>query len=117
MSHRTTKKESIMLVLLTQSAFSALLSSMLSLSGCLLQQHDTIHGSGVAKTETRDVAEFTRIEATGSPNVTVTIGDKQSLTIEADDNILPLLTTEVKDGKLVIASEKNTSYSPKTDIK
>ena len=106
-----------MLFLFSQAIFIALFSSVMGLGGCVLQQHDAIQGSGVAKTETRDVAEFTKVELTGSPDVTITIGDKQSLTIEADDNILPLLTTEVKNGKLVIGSQQNTSYSPKTDIK
>ena len=65
--------------------------------------------------ETRDVSAFTKIESGGSADITVTIGEKQSLTIEADDNILPLIETKVNGDKLTIGS--HDSYSPKTDIK
>lgn len=103
-----------MLLVLSQIVAAALVSMMLSASGCVMAS-DQIQGSGVAKTETRDVPAFTRIETTGSADVIVTIGDKQSMTVEADDNILPLLTTEVKGDKLVIGSRD--SYSPRTNIK
>jgi hypothetical protein len=109
------KKERTMLLLISNLILGALLSSMLGVTGCSMVDRDTIRGSGVAKTETRDVAEFTKVESTGSPDVTITIGDKQSLSIEADDNILPVLTTEVKEGKLTIGSSEG--YSPRTDIK
>ena len=104
-----------MLVLISQMIVSALFSMLLGTGGCVLVQNNSIQGSGVAKTETRDVPVFTSVSSAGSPDVTITIGQQQSLSIEADDNILPVLTTEVKNGKLEIGSSE--SYSPKTKIK
>lgn len=71
-------------------------------------------GSGVKATETRDLPEFTSIVSKGAGNVTVEIGDEQSVEVEIDDNLLELIKTEVKDGKLVIDSEK--SYSSKLGL-
>jgi hypothetical protein len=109
------RKESAMLLLISHLLCGTLAWSLFSIGGCAYVSPNTIQGSGVAKTETRDVGAFSRIDSTGSADVIVTIGDKQSLTVEADDNILPLIDTEVKGDKLVISS--HDSYSPRTDIK
>jgi hypothetical protein len=39
--------------------------------------------------------------------VDVRIGEKTAVVIEGDDNLLPLITTELKDGQLIIASRQN----------
>ena len=75
-------------------------------------------GSGVAKSETRDLPVFTRIESSGSADITVMVdgtAGKQEFTIEGDDNILPVIDIEVKDDKLVISSRE--SYRTRTPIK
>ena len=61
-----------------------------------------IQGSGRVITETRTVGGFSRISASGISIVNVTQDEPQSLTVEADDNILPLIETEVKGGTLRI---------------
>src|SRR4051812_22937807 len=65
-----------------------------------------VKGSGVAKTESRQVGPFTRISIEGSGNVVVTVDPTQpaSLVLKADDNILPLVETTVKGDTLVISS-------------
>ena len=103
-----------MLLTISQVLSHAVLALLLSISGCVMVG-DQIEGSGVAKTETRDVPTFSRINSTGSAEVTVMIGDKQSLTVEADDNILPLIDTNVKGDKLEISS--HDSYSTRTPIR
>src|SRR2546423_10913019 len=73
-------------------------------------------GSGVAKTETRDVGGgFKRIRLDVSPTFHVPIGDKQSLTVTADDNILPVIETTLEGDELHIGSHE--SYSPKISVK
>lgn len=57
---------------------------------------------GPLTTETRDVAPFTSVELRGSATVDVLIGQAQSLVVEADENGLRHLRTEVRDGRLVI---------------
>ena len=78
--------------------------SLLHLCGCSFVG---IHGSGVAKTETRPVASFSKIELAGSPDVEVTIGSPQSLVVTADDNLLPIIETKVANGTLQIGSKQS----------
>jgi hypothetical protein len=64
-------------------------------------------GSGNVKTENREVSDFKAIEVSGAFEVEITSQKDFSLEVEADDNLLPLITTEVDDGKLIIKSEKS----------
>src|SRR5258708_2714183 len=82
------------------------LSSLLLFTGCL-----GVHGSGVRKTEKRDLPAFTSIETTGAFEVELTCQKPASFEIEADDNILPLVETEVKGGVLRVTTTKNYSSS------
>ena len=58
-------------------------------------------GSGHLATETRNVSGFHAVDLENSGDVIITQGDTEGLTVEAEDNILPLITTEV-DGKGVL---------------
>jgi Putative auto-transporter adhesin, head GIN domain len=62
-------------------------------------------GSGHLVTVHRDVGGFSRIELDGAGTVTVTVGAPAGLTIYGDDNIVPLITTNVVAGALVISSK------------
>ncbi len=73
-----------------------------------------IQGSGNVKTETRNVADFSKIDAGGAVNVEVTAQKEFGLTIEADDNLLQKIKTEVSGDTLKIYSEDK--ISPKTRI-
>ena len=64
-------------------------------------------GSGNVVTETREVSGFDEIAVLGSGEVIVDVTGTESLTIEADDNILPLLETEVSNGRLELSVESN----------
>jgi hypothetical protein len=61
-------------------------------------QAETVRGSGKAATETRNLAEFQAIGLNGSMDLTVRQGATQSVQVEADDNLLPLLETVVESG-------------------
>ena len=63
-----------------------------------------VEGSGRIVQQNRAVGGFQRVETFGAEQVDVRLGERESLVISADDNVLPLLTTEVKDGKLKIAT-------------
>lgn len=73
-----------------------------------------VKGSGVSASETRAVAAFKAIEATGSGKLKLVVGNAESLRVTADDNLLPLITSEVRNGVLVLATKGN--YMPKTPI-
>jgi Putative auto-transporter adhesin, head GIN domain len=81
-----------------------------------------IKGSGTAKTESRTVAPFTaiRMEIGGRAEIERTPGSSPgaaaSLAVTADDNLLGLLTTEVKDGTLILGTEKGKSLAGKMPV-
>ena len=81
------------------------LSFVFVLSACI----GGVRGSGVRKTEKRELPPFTAIETTGAFEVEVTCQKPASFEIEADDNILPLVKTEVRDGVLHITTTKHYS--------
>src|SRR5438874_537424 len=62
----------------------------------------TVQGSGTRASETRQVDPFSAVDSVGAEDVTITIGAQQSITVEADDNILPLIETKVSNGRLRI---------------
>ena len=70
---------------------------------------DGIRGSGNVVTEAREVAGFNEVVLLGSGDVVVRVTGTESLTIEAEDNIMPLLTSEVRDGRLELGSESSFS--------
>jgi hypothetical protein len=69
-----------------------------------------VQGSGNLKTEKRNLPAFKGIETTGAYEVEVMCQKPASVEIEADDNIVPLIRTDVRDGVLYVTSEK--SYNP-----
>lgn len=92
------------------SATLALIVALL-LSACI----HGVRGSGVRKTEQRDLPAFNSIDTSGAFDVEVTCQKFASFEIEADDNILPLVQTEVRDGVLHVTTTK--SYSSTGGIK
>jgi hypothetical protein len=74
---------------------------------------DSVRGSGVVTTEERSVGEFHGVNLQGSADVVHEIGPLR-VTVEADDNIVPLIKTEVVDGVLIVSSEG--SYSTREGV-
>jgi hypothetical protein len=62
----------------------------------------TVVGSGRLRTEARMVRGVHALRLVAPVSVHVVQGDKESLRIQADDNILPLITTECENGVLVV---------------
>ena len=77
---------------------------------------DRVQGSGTIVTEARDVAGFHDITILTSGAVTVDVDGTESLTVTTDDNIQPLVTTEVDDGTLTIGSRDGASYRPTGEV-
>lgn len=70
---------------------------------------DGVRGSGNLVTETREVSGFDDLVLLGSGDVIISITGTESLTIEAEDNIMPLLTSRVADGRLELGSTESIS--------
>ncbi len=77
---------------------------------------NSIQGSGVAKTETRPIAAYENIVVDGTVDVEIKTDAPVSLQITGDDNIVPLVQTEVKNGVLHISTQDGTSYSAKVNL-
>ena len=76
-----------------------------------------VEGSGTPAIETREVAPFTAVDLAGSNNVSISIGGKQSVTVRADDNLIDLVTTRARAGRLVIDNIRNfQTKSPMTVV-
>jgi hypothetical protein len=97
-------------------AIGVLLSFALVVSGCSVMKRmgGEVVGSGNMKTEKREVPAFTSVATSGAFTVDVVCQKERSLSLEGDDNILPLVSTEVKGGTLYIDSQK--SYSSKKPV-
>ena len=67
---------------------------------------NSVIGSGVIKTETRAISGFTSIDASGAFDIEVVCQKEPSLEIEGDDNLLPLVKTEVHGNTLSLRPEK-----------
>jgi len=66
-------------------------------------------GQGPAKTENRTLENFRTVDAGVPGKVEVRVGDGYAVEVLAQENILPLLRTEVSDGSLRIYFSENVS--------
>ena len=64
-----------------------------------------VQGSGVRKTEKRDLPVFKSIETNGAFEIRVTCQQIAGFEIEGDDNLLALVKTEVRNGVLRIYND------------
>ena len=71
----------------------------------------TLVGSGNLQTESRAVSGFTGIGLSIPGRVEITQGDRESLSITADDNLLAEIETVVERGTLKIRFRNSTSVS------
>jgi len=72
-----------------------------------------IKGSGIASSESREADEFNGVDVGGVFEVEVTAGKEYSVQVQADDNLLPFVKTEVESGVLHIStSERVNSHTP-----
>ncbi len=70
---------------------------------------NSIQGSGKLQKQTREVGSFHGVALNVPGTVELRIGNTDSVTIEADDNILPLIETVVENGTLRIRPAKRNA--------
>lgn len=75
-----------------------------------------INGSGNVAVEKREVRDFTGVDASGAMMVEITVGRDFAVELEGDDNILPLIKTEVRNGVLHIERQSRTSFWSKNRV-
>ncbi len=90
----------------------ALMLLLMSLAiGCSHGLLNQVRGSGNRQRETRQVGSFTSISTEGAFNIEVVSQKQPALEIEGDDNILPLIGTEVSGNVLHIKNRHGYSVS------
>ena len=72
---------------------------------------DVIRGSGDVQAEERAVSDFDEILLEGGGSIVVDVSGTESLTIAADDNLLPLLTSDVVAGRLELRTRESIAPS------
>lgn len=85
-------------------------------TGCRLGHHN-VAGSGNQKTEKRNVGSFSSISTEGAFDIEVVCQKPQDIEIKGDDNILPLVSTEVSNNVLHIKSLRDYSVSAPIALK
>lgn len=96
---------------------SALVLLTVSVSGCRFGMHSGTKGSGKRQTQKREIPNFTSISTNGAFDIQVVAQKEPSLEIEGDDNILPLVETEVSNNVLHIRSKENYSIDTEITVK
>jgi len=85
------------------------------------QNDDNVEGNGNIRSETRTInGDFQSISVQDAIEVVVEQSDDKSVVVEADENILPLITTRVENGVLIIEPDHGISTSgsnPKVTVK
>ncbi len=76
-------------------------------SACTFAGPFGIKGSGVVAEETRNVNDFTALDVSGGFEVILSQGSTQKVVIEADDNLMKEIITEVRGGELNIYTRDN----------
>lgn len=87
------------------------------IAGCRFQEVGSIQGSGNVKSETRNLANFKEINASNAITLEITAQKDFALTIEADDNLLEHIKTEVSGGTLTISTKDKISSKNKIKVK
>jgi hypothetical protein len=89
-----------------------LLATSLILASCVhTGDLGSVKGSGTIATETRQITGFTKVALEGAMDVYITKGENESVRIEADENLLKLITTKIDNGELEIGSDMDLEPS------
>lgn len=93
-----------------------LLVTILTLSACNVNM-ESVGGSGTVTSEARSVAGIRGVTLATLGDLTIELGGQESLTIEAEDNLLPYLETEVRGGILTIRNTAGKSLRPTKPVR
>jgi hypothetical protein len=75
-----------------------------------------VRGSGNVETEERKISGIDEIEFSGMGNLIITQGEEELLLVEADDNILPLIETDVSGDRLSIDYKMGYNFIPTSNV-
>ena len=87
------------------------------LVGCAISATETVVGSGDVIAESREVSGVSDVNLATIGDITVELGDTESLRIEAEDNLMEYFETEVRGGKLTVGTRSNVRLEPKKPVR
>lgn len=100
--------------------FLSLIMAVSVFTSCRFVNGKRVKGSGNSRNEARSVSNFTSVSSFGEYDVYLTQGSTYSVTIEADDNLLPYIETVVNGDVLEIRTKEgywlSTRHDPKVHI-
>ena len=109
------EKGSISSVVSSSAASSRQVSS--SSSATTAQEtSDTTNEPGNVASESRDVSDFNEVELQGIGSLSIEQADGESLIVEAEEDVLPKIRTEVENDRLIIGPKRNTSINTSEPI-
>ncbi|MCX6315810.1 MAG: DUF2807 domain-containing protein [Bacteroidetes bacterium] len=86
-------------------------------SSCVFVGCKRIKGNGVIKTETRDAGTFHSVEAGGSVDIYLKQDSVYSVKLEGDENLLPYITIDNRNGVLKVHEKSKVRLSPTRSLK
>jgi hypothetical protein len=88
----------------------ALLTALFLMAGCDTLR--TVRGTGDIAAEEREVSDFSAVDLAGVGTVIIDFGEQEALRIEAEENLLPYLESEVNDGTLTFSVRDEVNILP-----
>src|ERR1700730_6688799 len=76
----------------------------------------TVRGNGNMSSETRNLNHFSGVRLLGSMNIVLVKGDRNTVEVDAEENILPFVETYVEDDKLVVKFRNNININTHKDV-
>ncbi len=93
------------------------LTILCSLTGCSNFSNETITGNGNMRAENRNYSGEGKIKLQGSFDVFLVPGSDGQIIVEADENLIPYITTETIHGYLSIKSRKGYNIKTREKVK
>jgi len=88
----------------------------LTTTNCSNINFSGIEGNGKIVTEERNVSEFNGIEASGAFNIVLNEGTQNTVKVEADENIIKNIITEVKGNTLKLFTDTTINNPKKMNL-
>ena len=92
----------------------ALALAAIPLAGCGIADIRIGHGvqgTGSVKTESRSVSGFTKVEINRAIQATIAVDGKELVEVKASESLLPIVSTKVENGVLIVDTTKDYSTS------
>jgi hypothetical protein len=101
----------------TTGLFWMLAVPLVVVAGCRASDSPrAIQGSGHIVIEQRPLADFQRVDLAGEGRLVMGPEEPASLEVRTDDNLMPLIESEVVDGTLIIGSRPHTDLAPSDGV-